>query len=68
MPCGLFQEVVGLCDIDTLRPEPCSGGRGAAHPPGYPDRFRTGESVAYILDEPSIGLHQRDNDEAGAVR
>ena len=35
--------------------------RGTANPSGDPDRLRTC-GVAYILDEPSIGLHQRDND------
>ena len=36
--------------------------RGSAeNPSGNADRFRSC-SVAYILDEPSIGLHQRDND------
>jgi excinuclease ABC subunit A len=37
-------------------------GRGiAAHPAGQPDRLGL-TGVLYVLDEPSIGLHQRDND------
>ena len=42
--------------------------RGAAHPSGDADRFGTCRA-AYILDEPSIGLHQRDNDKLlGALK
>ena len=37
------------------------GRRGPAHPPGHPDRQSGLMGVLYILDEPSIGLHQRDN-------
>ena len=37
--------------------------RGAAHPPGHADRLLRWSGVLYILDEPSIGLHQRDNDQ-----
>ena len=35
--------------------------REPAHPAGHPDRLLF-DRVCYILDEPSIGLHQRDND------
>ena len=35
--------------------------RGPAHPAGQPDRQRAGRRPLYVLDEPSIGLHQRDN-------
>ena len=37
------------------------GRRGPAHPPGQPDRVSYLVGVLYVLDEPSIGLHQRDN-------
>jgi excinuclease ABC subunit A len=56
-----FLNNVGL---DYLNLDRTSGtlGRGiAAHPPGQPDRLGP-SGVLYVLDEPSIGLHQRDND------
>ena len=36
--------------------------REPAYPAGHPDRLVSLMGVLYILDEPSIGLHQRDND------
>ena len=38
------------------------GRRGAAHPPGDGQIGSGLTGVMYVLDEPSIGLHQRDND------
>ena len=39
-----------------------SGWRGTAHTSGHSDRFRRWWAWSTYLDEPSIGLHQRDND------
>ena len=36
--------------------------RGAAHPARDPDRRLSLVGVLYVLDEPSIGLHARDNE------
>ncbi len=35
--------------------------RGAAHPPGHARSARALVGVLYVLDEPSVGLHARDN-------
>ena len=39
-----------------------SGGEAPAHPAGHPDRLAAWRGVLYVLDEPRIGLHQRDNE------
>ena len=39
-----------------------SGGEAQRNPSGNSDQFQALWGVVYRLDEPSIGLHQRDND------
>ena len=57
-----------LAERGTRLPHAGPGGRHSvrrrepAHPPGDPDRQCALTGVLYVLDEPSIGLHQRDND------
>jgi len=49
-----------LPDPRPPRPVPLRG-REPAHPAGLADGAASSPAVIYILDEPSIGLHQRDN-------
>jgi excinuclease ABC subunit A len=51
---------VALPEPGSLRPDTLRR-RSPAHPARRPDRFSGLVGVLYILDEPSIGLHPRDN-------
>ena len=62
LPAGLFAvRGPGVSDPGPQRRRPSPAARASAS--GWPPRSaRSLMGVLYILDEPSIGLHQRDND------
>jgi len=58
-----FLQDVGLNYLtSTALQIPLSGGEAQRHPPCHSNRLRPDGRFCIILDEPSIGLHQRDND------
>ena len=59
-----FMLNVGIENISRsiAKPTRSQAGRSATHPPCFATRARELVGTLYVLDEPTIGLHQRDND------